>query len=151
METSPLHRHSAWEDALTTYLDRVRETHFAWGSHDCACFVGGAVKAMTGVDPAASIRGKYTDKLSAAQVLRDHAYGTLRDTLKAWFGEAVHPAFAKRGDLVTVNDHTVGVCVGLYSYFVGTSEQGVEGLTFVPTADCEEAFVVPFVPQVTNE
>lgn len=137
-------RHQDWEDRLRTYLDRVKEDKFEWGTHDCALFSADCVNAMTGVDPAEVFRGTYDTARGAAEALRTHGGGTLLRTMRQWFGEALESVHqAQRGDLVMLDRFTVGVCAGRYSWFVGR-EQGQEGLTIHPTASCRHAFRVPF-------
>lgn len=145
-----MHRQPDWEDRLNTYLDRVKEDTFEWGKHDCALYSAGAVKAMTGHDPAADLRDTYTDEAGAKLALREKASGTLLRTMRAWFTEHPGVAFAKRGDLVMLDRATVGVCVGQFSWFVGQEADGREGLTTISTAACKYAFAIPFAP-VTND
>ena len=141
---STLHRQSDWEDRLRTYLDRVTWEPFKWGTHDCALFAADAVNAMCGVDPAAAFRNTYGDRRGAAQALRDHGAGTLLATVGSWFAPAsVH--HAKRGDIVMLDRRTTGICVGRYSWFIGTP-QGLDRLYPLPTASCQYAFSVPFGP-----
>lgn len=132
-----------WEDRLSTYLDRVAEEPFAWGSHDCALHAASAIKAMTGVDPGSAFRGQYDTRTGSAAALREHGDGTLLKTVTAWLGAPKHASQAKRGDIVMRDRSTLGVCVGAYSYFVG-EEHGQNGLVFLPTSDCSRAFTVPF-------
>lgn len=137
-------RHQDWEDRLGTYLARVEEEPFQWGTHDCALFAGSCVNAQTSVDPAAAFRGTYDTKEGAALSLRENGAGTLLKTVKSWFGDplpSVH--FAQRGDLVMKDATTLGVCVGTYSWFVGR-EQGMERLVPIATAECRYAFRVPY-------
>lgn len=147
---SPLVRAPDWEERLAVYLDRVREEPFAWGSHDCALFAAGAVRAMTGTDPAAGLRNTYSDRAGAALALRERAAGTLLRTATAWLGRAKHPAFAQRGDLVMRGPTTLGVCVGLHSWFVG-EEHGASGLVAWPTASCSKAFTLPYAAPASTE
>lgn len=140
---SPLSRAPDWEERLAVYLDRVSDEPFAWGSHDCALFAAGAVKAMTGTDPAEDFRGTYSDRAGAAAALKQHGAGTLLKTATAWLGHSKHPAFAQRGDIVMKDRTTLGVCVGLHSWFVG-EEHGENGLVAVPTATCTKAFSLPY-------
>lgn len=98
---------------------------------------------MTGTDPAASYRGTYTDRAGAAEALRKHGAGTLLRTAVAWLGAPKHPVFAQRGDLVMRDRNTLGVCVGLYSWFVG-EEHDHAGLVVLPTASCSKAFTLPY-------
>lgn len=138
-----LARFEDWEERLSLRLDIVADKPFAWGSHDCALFAADCVKAMTGVDPAEALRGRYDTQHGAALALREHGAGTLLKTLKAIFGEPISPHFAQRGDVVMLDRATTGICVGRFSYFVGR-EEGVEGLVVIPTAQCRYAFRVPF-------
>lgn len=138
-------RNSDWEERLANKLEQKRDVPFKWGSNDCALFAADCVLSMTGVDPAEAFRGLYDTKTGAAQALRDHGQGTLLKTVRHWFGEEKHVALAQRGDLVMQGSTALGVCVGQYSYFPGTEQNGlVEGLVFVPTAGCSRAFSVPF-------
>src|SRR5690606_37242555 len=59
-----------WRVRLTAWLNEVRRTPFAQGSHDCALFAAGAVVAMTGHDFAAPYRGRYTTTRGGLRVLR---------------------------------------------------------------------------------
>lgn len=136
-------RFQDWEDRLRTYLDRVEWEPFAWGSHDCALFAADCVRVQTGIDPAADFRGRYDDARGAALALREHGAGTLLKTVTQWLGKPTCVHHTKRGDIVMRDARTTGVCVGRYSYFVGT-EQGFERLAIVPTRDCRYAFSVPF-------
>ena len=139
-----------WEDRLRTYLDRVEEEPFKWGSHDCALFAAACVNAQTGVDPAEAFRGKYDDAKGAAAALREYGAGTLFRTVQSWFGKPTSVHFAKRGDVVMRDPTTTGICVGQFSYFVG-EEQGLQRLAIIPTRSLKYAFSVPFeLPMVTS-
>lgn len=50
-----------WELRLAAFLDRERVGDFRWGRSDCATFACDGIKAMTGVDPMARLRGTYTE------------------------------------------------------------------------------------------
>lgn len=142
-QTSIIARAPDWEERLAVYLDRVAQEPFAWGEHDCALFAMGAVKAMTGVDPAELYRGTYSDRSGSADALRTLGSGTLLKTITAWFGTPKHPSLAHRGDVVMRDRNTLGICVGLYCWFVG-EEGSHAGLVALPTADCTKAFTVPY-------
>ena len=49
-----------WRPRLYDYLAEGARTPFAYGQHDCAMFAAGAVEAMTGTDPAAEFRSRYS-------------------------------------------------------------------------------------------
>lgn len=141
--TSELVRAPDWEERLAVLLDRKSEEPFRWGSNDCALFAADAIRAMTGGDPGEAFRGQYDSRAGSAAALREHGEGTLLKTVTAWLGQAKHPVFAQRGDIVMRDRHTLGVCVGLHSWFVG-EEHGQSGLVSLPTADCSKAFTLPF-------
>lgn len=89
---------------------------FAWGSNDCALFAADAVLAITGTDIAADFRGKYTDEKSAGALIETvtgrtaiedaAAYCAKKASLVEWVDKDGKPLplFAKRGDLVVVED-----------------------------------------------
>jgi len=106
-----------WEARLHGYLERLERAEFDWGTLDCALFAAGAVKAMTGEDPAAAFRGRYRTAKGSERALRRFGAGTLEATIDAGF-EPRPVGFARRGDLVLV-DGMVGVCVGADALFIG--------------------------------
>ena len=53
-----------WPSALSDYLLCAERTRFRYGSQDCGLFVAGAIRAMTGVDVASTLRG-YTNRREA--------------------------------------------------------------------------------------
>lgn len=138
-----MHRLPDWEARLGDYLEQVRETPFRWGRHDCAMFSAGAVQAMTGVDPAPEMRGRYSTARGSVYAARKYGAGTLAATLDAKFA-AVAPALAQRGDLV-MSDGAVGVTFGPAAVFVGREGERA-GLVreAMPAAGWDAAWRVPF-------
>jgi hypothetical protein len=57
-------RIESWPSALSDYLLRAERVRFRYGSQDCGLFVAGAIRAMTGVDVASTLRG-YTNREEA--------------------------------------------------------------------------------------
>ena len=57
-------RIESWPSALSDYLLRAESIRFRYGSQDCGLFVAGAIRAMTGVDVASTLRG-YTNRAEA--------------------------------------------------------------------------------------
>lgn len=150
-----LTRHSAWTDSLQTYLDRVREQPFEWGTHDCVTFACGAIKAITRVDLIDTHVGTYSTKKEAAQKLRDLGHGTLIRAVTSALGKSVHTAQAGRGDIVLRrdgNNFSLGVAVSHgWSWFVGEETSAFagdglpitrHGLVAIPTAQCTRAWKV---------
>lgn len=59
-----------WQARLTAYLEAARGRPFSWGCVDCCLFACDGVAAMTGTDPAAELRGRYSGPVSAIRELR---------------------------------------------------------------------------------
>lgn len=70
MSTQNHTRHTDWFQRLTHYLADAAAKPFVEGEHDCALFLAGGVKAMTGVDYAAPYRGRYTTTRGGLRILR---------------------------------------------------------------------------------
>lgn len=134
-------RNDDWEQALADYLAGHREAVFAWGSCDCAMFAAGAVEAMTGIDPAAEIRGRYKSQAGAGRAISRAGHADLGAWVSSKFQE-VEPVFAHRGDIVMV-DGSLGICAGQIAWFVG-EEDGAPGLLSRPMQEWERAWRVPF-------
>ena len=128
-----------WEARLGAVLDDYADRPFQWGVADCCLFVADAVQAMTGDDPAAAYRGTYSNETGARLALKRHGKKTLVATFDAAFGKHVEPARAHRGDIVQIDELTVGVCMGAFGYFVGDT-----GLVRRPYADFTRAWVISF-------
>lgn len=131
-------RRSTWENDLAAYIASVRSTPFSFGHHDCGLFAAGAVLAMTGDDPGAPFRGRYSTELGCAKALKRFGAGDLKSTLDALF-EQIPIGKIGRGDLVW-NGEAVGVGMAGYALFVGRAEtvegeQVAEGLIRIPRAE----------------
>lgn len=125
-------RLSTWEADLSAYIASVRNLPFVYGKHDCGLFAAGAVVAMTGEDPAAEFRGKYSSEIGIAKALKKIGAGDLETTLDTMF-ETRPVGLLRRGDLAW-NGDSVGVCMGGYALFVG-QEGEREGLIRVERSD----------------
>jgi hypothetical protein len=124
-----------WEPRLDAVLNQWGQQQFEWGRWDCALLAADCIEALTGTDPAAAFRGRYSTKQGAAAALRKYGAGTLKATLDAATDGQIPPALAQRGDVVMFQGNA-GVCMGRMSLFIG------EGLEQVPTLDCETAWGV---------
>lgn len=129
-------RRSTWEADLYAYIASVRDLPLMWGSHDCGLFFAGAVEAMTGFDPGAPFRGKYTTEMGAAKALAKFGEGDLQTTLDGLF-DVIPVGFIQRGDGVW-NGESVGISMGAYALFVATEG----GLTRVPRTDWVKGWLV---------
>lgn len=111
-----IERHSIWEQALSDYIESVRDKPFEYGTHDCCCFISGAIESMTGVDPMVEFRGQYDSLKTSIKALRDIGEGDLEKTLDTKFGQ-VPIANAGRGD-VAFFEGCAGIVAGRFAWFV---------------------------------
>jgi hypothetical protein len=63
-------RHKDWIPRLTDYLRVTADLPFVWGRNDCVLWTGGAIMAMTGVNPFQHLTETYHDGCGALLVLR---------------------------------------------------------------------------------
>lgn len=97
MQATMLHpRLPGWESRLQGLINQAQRTPFQWGVRDCCLWAADAALALTGRDPAADVRGTYTDEAGAMEVLR--RFGGLRG-VAARGGQRIRPAFAMDGDV----------------------------------------------------
>jgi len=86
-----------WSTRLQAIVALRLSTPFAWGAHDCVLFAADCVRAVTGVDPAAGMRGRYVTERQARRLLRQR--GGLARLAAAHLGPEVSPLLAQRGDI----------------------------------------------------
>lgn len=95
-----------WDPRFTAYLAQASGMVREGREQFCALFAAGAVEAVTGDNPAATFRGRYSEVATA-----------LEETIDSLF--AVKPtAFAQRGDLAW-HDGCVGAVIGGEAIFIG--------------------------------
>lgn len=103
-----------WPERMARYLTRYRKTPFAWGEHDCVLFAAGWIKEATGDDPLGELRGRWTDAMSAARLVRD--LGGLAAAVTAVIGAPLaSTTFAQRGDIALIEQEDargLGIVVG---------------------------------------
>lgn len=105
--TGDLRRVTGWRTHLNATLERYRGEPFAWdGKHDCGMFFADCIKAMTGFDIAAPLRGKYRSKAGAFRALRGMGFDDHVDYVASILPEIDNPAMARAGDgaVVTAED-----------------------------------------------
>lgn len=103
-----------WQANLAALCAARRDTKFSWGAHDCCLWAADCVKAVTGVDPAASVRGKYNSPLTAVQILEEH--GGVEALATAALGQPVAVGFAAVGDIVCIEvdgRRSLALCNGM--------------------------------------
>lgn len=74
---------------------------FTWGRFDCASWAFDAVQALTGTDPAADLRGQWSNGAEALRTLR--RAGGWRELCDARFGREVPAALAQDGDVLLLD------------------------------------------------
>ncbi len=133
-------RYPHWRPRLVAYLAEVSPASFRLGSQDCALFAAGAVRAMTGYDPAAGFRGAYTDLRSGLKRLRAAGYDNVPGLADALFGR-IDPVFAQVGDLACI-ETPEGPALGV---FAGETIACLNerGLAHMPRAAATIAWQVP--------
>ena len=134
-----------WPRTLNALIEERRAASFAWGAHDCCLFAADGVRATTGADPAADLRGRYRTALGAARLIRRRFAGDIEAIPSALGFAEIPPALARRGDVVSYRlaaaignrlfPTALGICVGADCAFAGPA-----GLTFMRAAACRRAW-----------
>jgi hypothetical protein len=129
-----------WHARLTAYLVAAAQQPFAEGRHDCALFAAGALEAMTGEDPAAAWRGRYSSTRGGLRVLRKAGHAD-HLALASSLLEPIPPAFASMGDIAAVQGEggpALGVVTG-----EAVAVLTLSGMGFVPLLQAVQAWRVP--------
>lgn len=127
--------HQQWEKRLVAVTEAHINTPLVWGKSDCLLTACDAIEAMTGIDPAADIRGRYKSKAGSYRLIKQRGYDSLGAVLSDRFAE-IPVAMAGRGD-VGIYQNTVG-----YFCEYGFAVKGEDGLRFLPRMMAERAFKV---------
>lgn len=94
-----------WETLLIAHFNNAREQEFKWGTFDCALAVCDGVKAITGVDPGADYRGKYSSEAEAFEIIgTDLGKFTAGICDSLGIPEHTRHAFGRRGDVALVDN-----------------------------------------------
>ena len=138
---SPTPRFPDWPERLAAFIESRRATPFAWGGHDCCLFAADAVLALTGVDRAATWRGRYATEAGAMALLSRPGglYGLMREVEDIFGVRQVPPLLAQRGDTALVqpgNLPTMGVVLDQV-----VAAPGLDGMQFVPLAGALRAWM----------
>lgn len=100
---------------------------FICGQHDCCLWAADVVQAITGIDPAAQLRGKYNDERSAQRLVA--ALGGLPAIASAALGWPVRAALATVGDVLLITHErrtTLAICNG--SSLLAPGAQGLQAI-----------------------
>ena len=115
-----------WQIALATELDKPRK--FQWGKDDCCLFACDVIRAITGIDPATTFRGKYASAFGAYKQLKLQGFrgvmnvADMQCAANKWYPVPV--LMAQRGDIVCTmfeDQESLGVMSDGFGVFVGES------------------------------
>jgi hypothetical protein len=143
-------RYEDWHARLGAHIKAALKRPFSWGEFDCCTFACDGILAMTGIDPMAGLRGRYSTALGAARALKAFAGGGLDETAEQIAGvlgcTEIPVLTAGRGDCVLADVDTGAGCasaLGLVSLSGRTALfAGPVGLTEIPLRNCRRAWKV---------
>lgn len=144
-------RYEDWHARLGAHIKAALQRPFSWGEFDCCTFACDGILAMTGVDPMADLRGRYSTAIGAARALKAFAGGGLDETAQAITGRLhmgeVGPLLAGRGDCLLADIAGEGGASGPALGLVSLSGRsglfaGRVGLTEIPLRACRRAWRV---------
>jgi len=126
-----------WRARLGAYLAAEARRPFEYGTSDCALFAAGAVDAMTGTDPSANYRGRYTTLRGGLRILRKDGFRNHVERAAVLLDE-VPPRRARVGDIAvveTADGPSLGVVQGEW-----VAVRTMSGLGFVPVDQAKRVF-----------
>lgn len=122
-----------WEGRLIKYLSVCAKAPFRPGRLDCGLFAGGAIEAMTGVDPSTELRGEYSTIEAAMDKLNAMGFVDHVDFAASKFETHLSPLNACRGDMAVVHDMNgfpaLGIVQGENIYIMELTGIGLRPLT----------------------
>jgi hypothetical protein len=114
--TPPWPRRIGWPEDLAAFLAERATRDFEWGVHDCVTLAADAALLITGRDPIAAYRGRYSCEASGEALVGPAGLLPFLRQLMALHGAPECPvALAQRGDwaMVTVGNLLVtGIVLG---------------------------------------
>lgn len=124
-----LKRVSDWDRRLAKVTETHLKTPSVWGESDCLLKVADAIEAVTGLDLAVTVRGKYKTELGAAKLLLKRKYENVEAVFDDYF-EPVGRLMAQRGDVVTIEEDGAIAAGYVTNYGVAVATPG--GIAFRP-------------------
>ncbi|UOA25894.1 hypothetical protein [Pseudosulfitobacter sp. DSM 107133] len=124
-------RRQDWHANLIQYLSEVSRRPFAEGQNDCALFLAGGVRAMTGVDYATLYRGRYTTIRGGLRILRKDGFNDHVELAKHHL-KSKPVAVANAGDgavIATDEGQALGIVQGAAVYVLRPAGLGLVPLT----------------------
>lgn len=132
-------RLSDWDRRLARVTEKHMRLSGAWGASDCLMTVGDAIEAVTGENPFAAYRGRYTTQAGAARVMRREGCNDVEDVLARLF-QPVGRLLAQRGDVGTVMQGDALTAGYVTEY--GFAAKGPDGLVMHPQTAIVSAYRV---------
>lgn len=132
-----------WRTRLHEAVEARRRVPFSFKAGvDCALFVADCINAMTGEDPAAEFRGRYSSDIGAMRVIRNAGFADLADLVSSRLDE-ISPVRAQVGDVAFIPDDSpfggaLGIVIGEQIACLH-----VDGIGSVPRTVMTRAFRVP--------
>jgi hypothetical protein len=122
-------RHHDWATRLDKYVQSVSAQTFSYGQFDCGIFASSCIDAITGIDPAAPLRGKYESRKGCLQAIKALCGKASIRALAVYMAEQhgwveVEPAFTQRGDLVVMRNRLGIISLSGTDVYV-PSKQGI--------------------------
>ena len=114
MSHDPTHTQPcAWRVRFDALISDCMSQPFSWGAQDCCLFAADCAVIVSGADPAAGLRGTYSDAAGALRTLQ--RIGGIEGA-GCRFGAPIRPLMACTGDVGLVpcgGRDALAVCVGL--------------------------------------
>lgn len=100
----PFSRLPEWPRKLAQLVASAREVPFAWGTFDCAMFCCQWIRELTGTDPGAAYRGKYSTEAEAISIFGTDLAAFAAGVIVPLGAIEVEVTYARRGDIVFVDN-----------------------------------------------
>ncbi|MBZ9985661.1 hypothetical protein LB572_00975 [Mesorhizobium sp. BH1-1-5] len=128
-----------WDRRLARVVNRHISLPGEWGVADCLLTFADAVEAVTGTDPAASIRGSYKTARGALGLIKRKGFDDVEAVLASLF-PPVGRLLAQRGDGGIVERD--GMLAAGFICDRGFAMKVETGLLFLPQTEIKSAFKV---------
>lgn len=102
-----------WRPRLMAFLSETSHSHFEPGQHDCVLLAASARLALTGHDPMADWRGKYSSVAEGLALAQQHGC----DDPIAWIVtglEEIAPSMAQVGDIALLDGDNGTPALGVF-------------------------------------
>jgi len=134
-----------WPERLAELIEGRLEKPFEWARNDCVTFACDAIEAVTGENPAATFRQRYSTEVGARETVADYgpdleAAVTVQMAKLGYSETSIRTA--TRGD-VALYDGPLGAGLGVLG-MDGKSvlAPGPEGLRAIPLSECKRTWKI---------